>query len=334
MPRRGFVICLLLTAGLLPPGTGPLCAQPPEGAPPLSFPGDLPAGEEGTRIRAGWAIFDDTWPALRAAAQREGRPYAGNSLACRNCHLDHGTRPGALPLGEAAERRYSPREGRVLDTADRINACVQRALNTPPLPAESPELVSLVAYLSWLRGRVPGLFTETEANLPDRPADPVRGEAVYGGRCADCHDPGGGAPPLWGAGSYGTGSGLNRLSTATRFLRAAMPPDDPLEPEEAYDAAAFLISRDRPRTPGLDRDYPALTEKPADCAYPPFPDDFEPEQYRYGPLQPILESRALRLDADRWLYWVEPPPPRAGFVADTLPPEAPPDGWTAAADTE
>jgi thiosulfate dehydrogenase len=278
---------------------------------PLSLPADLPDGDEGKEIREGWAIFDDTPAALSAGAALRGDYYDGNALSCRNCHLDHGTRSGAFPLVNFSdEKRYCPRQGLATDGAQRINACLQRSLNASPLPAGDPEMNSLIAYLKWLSEQD---YTKAQEGLslrdfPDRAADFVTGEAVFYSNCAFCHGDGAepGAPPLWGAQSYGTGSDLHRLLIATHFVKANMPPQGPiLSLEEAYDVAAFINSMERVHPGGLERDYPALSTKPVDSPYPPYPDSFTQEQHQFGPFGPIIQKRELHRQADRWVYWVE-----------------------------
>jgi len=58
--------------------------------PPLT---EIPEGPAGEAIRRGKAIFDD--PGFHAS------DYVGNSMACRNCHLDSGRRAGSSPMWAA-----------------------------------------------------------------------------------------------------------------------------------------------------------------------------------------------------------------------------------------
>lgn len=44
----------------------------------------------------------------------------------------------------------------------------------------------------------------------------------------------------------------------------------------------------------LEKDYPDLTKKPADCPYPPYVDDFPQEQHQFGPFQPIVEAKKAK----------------------------------------
>lgn len=58
-------------------------------------------------------------------------------------------------------------------------------------------------------------------------------------------------PPLWGAGSYNWGAGMHRVNTAAGFIYANMPLGLPysLTPQEAWDAAAYINSHERPADP-------------------------------------------------------------------------------------
>lgn len=73
---------------------------------------------------------------------------------------------------------------------------------------------------------------------------------------------------------------MGRLISAANFIRSNMPNgtthDRPvLSPEEAWDVAAYLQSRERPKKPALDKDYPVRSEKAVDAGYGPFEDGFD-----------------------------------------------------------
>jgi thiosulfate dehydrogenase len=104
------------------------------------------------------------------------------------------------------------------------------------------------------------------------------------------------APALWGANSYNNGAGMNRLLTAAAFIRSNMPLGTlwnrpAITNEDAYDVAAYLSSKERPRMSGLEKDYPKLEKKAVDCPYPPYADDFSQEQHQHGPFQPMKEAQ-------------------------------------------
>jgi len=238
--------------------------------------------------------------------------YTGTRMACASCHLEVGTRPGTLTLLGAASKypSFSGREGRDRDLIDRINGCMQRSMNGSPLPPDSIEMQSMVAYIEQL-GREYAAMGETNRTAheqapfaePDRRADVEAGRLVFESRCALCHgidgqglpataDPAGGYvfPPLWGGDSFNNGAGMHRVLTAARFIKARMPlGESDLTDDEAYDVAAYINSHPRPQMANLVEDYPDRTRKPEDSPYGPWADPFPEEQHRYGPFEPIRE---------------------------------------------
>jgi thiosulfate dehydrogenase len=139
----------------------------------------------------------------------------------------------------------------------------------------------------------------------------MRGEADYANACAACHRPNGAGirrslpttdlgymvPPLWGSDSFNDGAGMARLITAANFLHFNMPQgadylNPQLSPEQAWDIAAYVISRPRPHKAGLDKDFPDLLDKPVDAPYGPYADGFSEQQHKYGPFAPIRAAIA------------------------------------------
>ena len=206
-----------------------------------------------------------------------------------------------------------------------------RSMNGRPLPAGAPEMQALVSYIKFLSTGVspgqllPGMGT---GNMPelDRAADPVRGEAGYANSCVACHGPDGAGirrslpttdlgymmPPLWGNDSFNDGAGMARLITAANFLHFNMPHgvdylNPQLSPEQAWDIAAYVVSRPRPHKSGLEKDFPDLLEKPVDAPYGPYADGFSEQQHKYGPFAPIRAALA-RLRAEK--AGGPTPPPR------------------------
>ena len=259
--------------------------------------------------------------------------FAGNNLACGNCHLQAGTKKFGIPLFGLLEKypRYSARSGSPITIEDRFNACMTRSMNGRPLPVSSPEMQAMVAYIKFLSTGVspgqlvPGLGT---GNMPelDRPADPARGEAGYANACVVCHGPDGAGirrslpttdlgymmPPLWGNDSFNDGAGMARLITVANFLHFNMPHgvdylNPQLSPEQAWDIAAYVVSRPRPHKAGLEKDFPDLLEKPVDAPYGPYADGFSEQQHKYGPFPPIRAAIA-RLKAEK--APAPSPPPR------------------------
>jgi thiosulfate dehydrogenase len=244
--------------------------------------------------------------------------FAGNNLACGNCHLQAGTKKFGVPLfglfGEFP--LYSARLGAQITIEERLNSCMTRSMNGRPLPVAAPEMQAMVAYIKFLSTgvapgqRLPGLGVGKMPEL-DRAADPARGEAGYATACVACHGPNGAGirrslpttdlgymvPPLWGGDSFNDGAGMARLITAANFLHFNMPhgvdyTNPQLSPEQAWDIAAYVISQPRPHKAGLDKDFPDRLEKPVDTPYGPYADGFSEQQHKYGPFAPIRAAIA------------------------------------------
>jgi thiosulfate dehydrogenase len=286
--------------------------------------GALPDTGFGRLVRRGRDLITATYahigPEVPAVADR----YAGNNLACSNCHLEAGTKKFGLPLfglyGDYP--RYNVRSGEEITIEGRINGCMVRSMNGQALPLDAPQMQAIVAYIKFLSTgvppgqQVPGLGA---GKMPDltRAAEPSRGEPVYARACATCHELDGAGvrrsipsvdlgyimPPLWGPDSFNDGAGMARLITAANFVHFNMPHgtdylDPQLTAEEAWDVAAFMISRPRPHKAGLEHDYPDFLQKPVDTPYGPYADGFSERQHKYGPFGPIREALArLRVNA-------------------------------------
>lgn len=245
------------------------------------------------------------------------RRFISSRLNCGSCHLATGTEPGTLTLLQTDDHypRFSGRAGEMTDIEDRINECMQRSMNGRPLPMDSPEMIAIASYLRSLGAQyqASGASQRTAQEpppfkTPNRAADLTNGETVFGTRCRICHGADGEGllasadrrkgylfPPLWGPDSFNDGAGLHRVLTAARFIKARMPLGEPtLTDDEAFDVAAFINSKPRPRMSNLENDYPDRSLKPVDNPYGPFADDFPLEQHRFGPFQPIEEFYKAR----------------------------------------
>lgn len=267
-------------------------------------------------VRRGRALTVETYAHIGPEVADPAMRYAGNNLACQSCHLDAGTKAFGLPfVGVFGDfPQYRPREGVVGSIEDRVNGCMARSMNGRVLPYDGPEMRAYLAYIKFVstsrpvnavtRGRSSGTMPELS-----RPADPVRGAAVYADACAACHGADGlgqrrgvvgdaqgyELPPLWGPDSFNDGAGMSRLISAANFVHTNMPLgttwDAPaLPPEDAWDVAAYVASQPRPHYAGLELDFPIRTQKPVDAAYSPFTDGLPAEQHRYGPFQPIRDA--------------------------------------------
>ncbi len=286
--------------------------------------GALPNDAYGRRVRRGRDLVTATYAYIGPEVADRAKRFAGNNLACGNCHLQAGTKKFGIALfglyGEFPH--YSARLGAQISIEDRLNSCMTRSMNGRPLPANAPEMRALVAYIKFLSTGVPpgevlpGLGVGKMPEL-DRAADPARGQAGYADKCALCHAPSGGGirrslpttdlgymvPPLWGSDSFNDGAGMARLITAANFLHFNMPHGtDYLNPqlsvEQAWDIAAYVISQPRPHKAGLDKDFPDLLDKPVDTPYGPYADGFSEAQHKYGPFAPIRAAIA-RLKAEK-----------------------------------
>jgi thiosulfate dehydrogenase len=246
--------------------------------------------------RRGRDLVTATYAHIGPNVADPAKRYAGNNLACRNCHLDAGTKKFGLPLWGLLDEfpRYSARRGAPIALGERVNSCLTRSMNGRAMPLDAPEMQAILAYLDFLStGLKPGesLTGGGAGRMPelDRAADPERGRAIYARSCALCHAPDGGGvrrglpsealgylvPPLWGPDSFNDGAGMNRLITAANFVHANMPDgtsyDAPrLAPEDAWDVAAFIVSQPRPHKADLERDFPDRALKPVDAPYGPY----------------------------------------------------------------
>ena len=82
-------------------------------------------------------------------------------------------------------------------------------------------------------------------------ANYVRGQEVYGARCAACHGNNGegtpGAPPVWGNDSYNTGAGAAKLGELASWIEHNMPPGDArLPPQDIADVSVYIDAQPRP----------------------------------------------------------------------------------------
>jgi thiosulfate dehydrogenase len=280
--------------------------------------GALPDDEHGRLVRRGRDLITATYAHIGPAVADESKRYAGNNLACSNCHLNAGTKKFGLPLWGLWDRfpQYSGEAGGEITIEQRVNSCMTRSMNGKALPLDSPEMAAFAAYIRFLStGVKPGeLLTGLGAGrmpILGRAADPVRGRTLYARACAACHQPDGAGvrrdpalpnfgyltPPLWGPDSFNNGAGMATLITVANFIHFNMPNGTSytrprLTQQEAWDIAAFVISQKRPQRAGLDKDFPDLLQKPADIPYGPYADGFSQTQHMYGPFGPIQAALA------------------------------------------
>ena len=231
----------------------------------------LPASPENDIIRNGHALIVDTATHIGKSASDPQKRYAGNDLACMNCHLDAGLRPFAAPFVSTFATFPMLADDQVLTLRERINGCMRRSMNGKELPWDSPEMVALVAYIKFLgQGTPEGVRVAGMGLLPlaDPPLAPDggRGEKVYADLCARCHKDDGlgernkpprlgySIPPVWGDDSFNAAAGMAKLAHAAAYIRANMPfgvryLDPVLSVQQAWDVATFMISKPRPPAP-------------------------------------------------------------------------------------
>ncbi len=282
----------------------------------------MPAGPQRDLVQYGQDLTVRTFALIGPEVADKAMRYAGNNLACASCHQQAAAKPFAIPwTGVAATfPQYRAREDAVSTLEERVNGCMERSMNGKALPLDSREMKAFVAYAAFLSQGIPigapldGAGTP-DSKMPNRRANLEAGAQVYAAKCAVCHGPDGQGqragkpgdakgytfPPLWGKDSFNYGAGMNRLIGATRFIKANMPLGTSFEApqlsdDEAYDVAAFMLSKDRPAKARLERDFPARWNKPVDAAFPPYLLGAPADQHRFGPYPPLVEKQKQMAD--------------------------------------
>ncbi len=203
---RALVAFSIVTIGVVGSSVAALAQSAPSATPPIwTVPeiGALPNNDLGRLIRQGRDMITATYAHVGPEVADPAKRYAGNNLACTNCHLLAGTKKFGLALygiyGDFPA--YSNRSGGEISLEDRLNNCMTRSMNGRPLPNDAPEMKALVAYIKFLSTgvpageKLPGLGAGTMPELT-RAADPVRGQDVFNNNCAVCHGlDGPGHPP-------------------------------------------------------------------------------------------------------------------------------------------
>jgi thiosulfate dehydrogenase len=237
--------------------------------------------------------------------------HIANGMNCQNCHNDAGTKFYALNLISTAANypQYMPRTGDVMSIAGRINGCMERSMNGRALDTTSREIKAMVAYIKSLgkdvaKGQRPAGSSVLKLAYMDKPADPLKGKAVFVQKCQACHGAKGQGlkvansavytyPPLWGKDSYNDGAGLYRITTFAAFVKSNMPfgttyKNPQLTDEEAWNVAAFINSQPRPHF-DQHNDWKDISRKPIDFPFGPYADQFGASQHKFGPYQPIAD---------------------------------------------
>jgi thiosulfate dehydrogenase len=228
----------------------------------------LGPGSQNDLIRYGRDLVVNTARHIGKNATDPALRFAGNDLACQNCHLNAGLQPFAAPFVSTFATFPMMVDDQVLTLTGRLNGCMRRSLNGKDLPPDGREMQALVAYLQFVgKGtpdgvRLPGMGLKSLAS-PGSPPDARRGQEVYTKLCSKCHkedgqgelkpSPGIGysIPPLWGDASFNAGAGMAKTAYAAAYIRANMPfgisyQDPVLTVQQAWDVAAFMISKSHP----------------------------------------------------------------------------------------
>ena len=214
----------------------------------------------GKMVRLGRDIFNDT--------QHYAARYVGNTLNCRNCHLDSGRMANSAPLWAAFGNypTYRSKNKHVNSYAERLQGCFRYSMNGTPPPLGSKPLLALEAYSFFLaKGAPVGVSLPGRGYLklakPAKPFSYARGEKLYAGKCALCHGAKGQGqtsadgkavfPALWGPKSFNWGAGMGNIRNAAGFIKANMPFSQgmTLSDQEAWDLAAFVDGHERPQDP-------------------------------------------------------------------------------------
>lgn len=266
----------------------------------------LASAKNAEQIRYGRALIANTaafWGPKGKIA------FTSNGMNCQNCHLDAGTKPWGNNYGAVAATypKFRERSGTVETIEKRINDCFERSLNGKILDTGSREMKSMVAYIKFLGHTVPKGESPPGSGIwklayLDRSANPFNGQMAYSQQCSPCHGNDGQGvlksngsgysfPPLWGTHSFNQGAGLFRISRLAGYIKTNMPLgatfNNPiLSDEEAWDIAAFIESKPRPKK-DLSRDWPNIRGKPIDHPFGPYVDSFSEFQHKYGPFKPI-----------------------------------------------
>lgn len=285
------------------------CDKDPEGW-QYPYMSKVPPGALGDSIKYGKELISKTPLHIGPQAGDISKRYAGNNLACSNCHINAGTVPHALGFVGVylLYPEYEARVDSIISIQQRINECMQRSMNGRSLPFESYEMRCITLYYKWISSEIIPEIAKQYLDPPkiqylNRAADTTRGKKVYTDKCMACHAENGAGgyidgepkkgfniPAVWGNDTYNNGAGMYRLISSAEFIKAKMPfLDADLTDEESWDVAAYINSMPHPEKEGLDKDFPDLSKKPIDCPYPPYNDSMPQFQHKYGPYQTKAE---------------------------------------------
>ncbi len=234
-------------------------------------PVKLPASPGNDLIRYGYDLVLNTAQHIGPEASDASMRFAGNDLACTNCHLNAGLQKFAGPYVSTFATYPMMVSDKVETLRDRINGCMIRSMNGKPMPEDSREMNALIAYIQYVGAGTPeGVRVAGMGMLPVPPPaetpDAARGATVFSSTCTRCHgadgqgqrrtppDIGYSIPPLWGDNSFNAAAGMADIHLAAAFIRANMPrgityQQPILTVQQAWDVAAFVTGQPRPPGP-------------------------------------------------------------------------------------
>src|SRR5215831_15801367 len=102
-------------------------------------------------VPRGRDLITATYAYIGPKISNVARRYAGNNLACSNCHLDAGTKKFAIPMFGLFEQfpQYSAQSGAKITIEDRVNSCMQRSMNGHAMPLDDPQMPAIIAYIKF-----------------------------------------------------------------------------------------------------------------------------------------------------------------------------------------
>ena len=164
LPARwiSHLLILVTAAALALPAFPPARAADTAATPPATIwtvpeIATLPDNELGRLTRRGRDLITATYAHIGPEVLNAASRYAGNNLACGNCHLEAGTKKFGITLfglfGEYP--RYNARSGQEITIEGRVDGCMMRSMNGRAMPLQAPQMQAIVAYIAFLSTGVP-----------------------------------------------------------------------------------------------------------------------------------------------------------------------------------
>ena len=101
------------------------------------------AGQPERSIRYGRELVVDTARHIGKSATDPAKRFAGNNLACVNCHLNAGLQPFAAPFVSTFATFPMLVDDQVLTLTGPLNGCMRRSMNGKDLPGDGREMEAL-----------------------------------------------------------------------------------------------------------------------------------------------------------------------------------------------